>query len=557
MSHLQPFKTDVSGISLPRRFTFPFYYEPHPLAEIAAAELQEYLETQTDFRHNFGLGRVKKGWPLGKMFGVLVVQNQKGGLGYLAAVSGNFQDKKMPEKLVPPIFNMRTQGSFYLEGEKELNEINRQVDELKQAPRLAELRETVENKTRQMAEALKAGKARLRANKADRKRQREEARKSMSEQAYEAFNQTLIKESNRDQWLYKELVRKEQESLGKFEAELEAFTSKIASLKIERKRKSAALQERIFEQYQFLNKDEERKNLRQIFTEIGVARPPSGAGDCAAPRLLQYAFAHSLKPIAMAEFWWGVSPPKEVRKHRYYYPACNGRCKPILGHMLQGIEMDEDPMVLGPSMDTRIEIVFEDDSLAIINKPHEFLSVPGKQVSESVYTRMRDRYPDATGPLIVHRLDMSTSGMMVIAKTEEAYKKLQKQFIDRTVKKRYTALLDGIIEQSEGEIDLPLRVDLDDRPRQLVCYEHGKKAVTRWKAVESVDGKTRVHFYPITGRTHQLRVHASHPQGLNTPIVGDDLYGRKADRLHLHAEWIEFDHPQSGERLGFEVQAEF
>ncbi|MEZ4688479.1 MAG: pseudouridine synthase, partial [Bacteroidia bacterium] len=431
------------------------------------------------------------------------------------------------------------------------------VDELEQAPRLSALREIVEAQTRQMAEVLKAGKARLRANKADRKRQREEARESMSEEAYDAFNQTLIKASNRDQWLYKELVRKEQEALGKYEAELEAFTAKIASLKAERRRKSAALQERIFEQYQFLNKDDERKNLRQIFTEIGVDRPPSGAGDCAAPRLLQYAFSHDLKPIAMAEFWWGVSPPKEVRKHRYYYPACNGRCKPILGHMLQGIEMDENPMMLGPSKDKVIKIVYEDESLAIINKPHEFLSVPGKQVSESVYTRMRAQYPDASGPLIVHRLDMSTSGIMVIAKTEEAYQSLQQQFINRSVKKRYTALLDGIVEEREGEIDLPLRVDLDDRPRQLVCYEHGKKAVTRWKALEVVGGKTRVHFYPITGRTHQLRVHASHPKGLNTPIVGDDIYGRKADRLHLHAGWIEFDHPRSGELVSFEVEAAF
>ena len=260
----------------------------------------------------------------------------------------------------------------------------------------------------------------------------------------------------------------------------------------------------------------------------------------------------------MAEFWWGQSPKSEVRKHKHFYPSCKSKCEPILlGHMLEGIEMDNNPFLENPAEGKDISVIFEDDFLAVINKPAEFLSVPGKEIQDSVYQRVKLMYPDAAGPLIVHRLDMSTSGLMLIAKTEKVYVMLQHQFIKRTVKKCYEALLDGILNEKEGVIELPLRVDLDDRPRQLVCYEYGKPAKTKWETVADENGKTRVHFYPITGRTHQLRVHASHPLGLNTPIVGDDLYGEKANRLHLHAKSLTFIHPITKEVITLEVNAEF
>jgi tRNA pseudouridine32 synthase/23S rRNA pseudouridine746 synthase len=225
--------------------------------------------------------------------------------------------------------------------------------------------------------------------------------------------------------------------------------------------------------------------------------------------------------------------------------------------MLKGLEMEANPFQENPAEGKDIEIVYEDEVLAIINKPAEFLSVPGKIISDSVYQRVKKLYPKATGPLIVHRLDMSTSGLMLIAKNEETYVKLQSQFIKRTIKKRYVALLDGVLEANEGFIDLPLRVDLDDRPRQLVCYEHGKQAQTKWEVIEIKDDKTRVYFYPITGRTHQLRVHSSHEMGLKTPIVGDDLYGKKENGLHLHAEQITFFHPISMEEISIQKNAPF
>jgi tRNA pseudouridine32 synthase/23S rRNA pseudouridine746 synthase len=293
-----------------------------------------------------------------------------------------------------------------------------------------------------------------------------------------------------------------------------------------------------------------------IFNNPAI-KSPAGSGECSAPKLLQYAFANDLKPISMAEFWWGISPNSAVRQHKNYYPACQSRCKPILTHMLQGIRMDPNLLLENLSEKQELKIIYEDDVLIVLNKPAEFLSVPGKEITDSVYNRIKEKYPTATGPLIVHRLDMSTSGILLLTKTKEANKVLQSQFINRTVKKRYVALLDGNLVENSGKIKLPLRVDLDDRPKQLVDFVHGKNAETDWEIIRREHGKTRVYFYPITGRTHQLRVHAAHKNGLNTPIFGDDLYGKKTNRLHLHAEFIEFFHPSTNEKISFTVDAEF
>ena len=335
--------------------------------------------------------------------------------------------------------------------------------------------------------------------------------------------------------------------------EMQVFSDKITELKELRKQKSGELQQQLFKQYAFLNQNKKLKSIGAIFDN----NPPAGSGECAAPKLLQYALENDLIPIAMAEFWWGQSPKSEVRKHQQFYPACRSKCEPILEHMLEGIVMDDNPFLENPAEGKEIEVVFEDTYLAVINKPAEFLSVPGKNVKDSVYQRVKDLYPEATGPLIVHRLDMSTSGLLLIAKSEAIYKELQSQFIKRTVQKRYVALLEGIVTTDEGYIDLPLRVDLDNRPNQLVCYEYGKPAQTKYKVIERKEGKTRIHFFPISGRTHQLRVHASHHLGLHCPIIGDDLYGTKSNRLHLHAEEITFWHPILKENITIFEEAEF
>jgi tRNA pseudouridine32 synthase/23S rRNA pseudouridine746 synthase len=554
--HFIKFSSPIKEIELPEKFTFPFYYKPHSLAKIATKELQEYLENQTDFTHNFGLSEEETSLPIGKMFGVLVVKNSQNEIGYLAAFSGKLADKSLPEKFVPPVFNMRTEGSFYIKGEKEIDLINLQLSDLNKDYNYLYLKKTFKKTAKNIDENLALARKKLKLNRADRKARKKEGQTTLSESDFNILNKKLVQESFNDQFFYKELVEYYDDKIAKKRQELAVFEDEIAALKKQRKEKSNYLQQTLFSKYAFLNQAKEKRDLLDIFDNPAI-KPPAGSGECSAPKLLQYAFLNDLTPICMAEFWWGISPNSAIRKHKNFYPACQGRCKPILTHMLEGIKMDDNLLLenLGEKQD--LEIVYEDDVLLVINKPTEFLSVPGKDITDSVYSRIKEKYPKATGPLIVHRLDMSTSGILLLTKTKEANKVLQSQFIKRTIKKRYVALLNGDLTENSGTIKLPLRVDLDDRPRQLVDFEHGKNAETNWEIIKKENGKTKVYFYPITGRTHQLRVHAAHKDGLNTPIVGDDLYGKKENRLHLHAEFIEFSHPKTHKKMSFTVAPDF
>jgi tRNA pseudouridine32 synthase/23S rRNA pseudouridine746 synthase len=367
---------------------------------------------------------------------------------------------------------------------------------------------------------------------------------------FEQLLEELKKESLSQQTYFKHFTNNKLAKVETAKVEFLTFKNEIEKLKTERKERSGALQKRLFDEYKFLNGNREEQSLLDIFG----SKPPAGAGECAVPKLLHYAFSHQLKPIAMAEFWWGQSPKSEIRKHKEFYPACRSKCEPILGFMLQGIDVEPNPMLENTFSDKKIDTVFEDEFLIIVNKPEEFLSVPGKNITDSVQTRIKQKYPNAT---LVHRLDQSTSGILLIAKEDWVYHHLQRQFTSRSVKKRYVALLDGILAQKSDTIDLPLRVDLDNRPHQMVCYQYGKPSQTYFEVIEIQGDRTKIHFYPITGRTHQLRVHASHPSGLNMPIVGDDLYGKKSDRLYLHAEYLQFKHPKTGEEMKFEVKAGF
>jgi tRNA pseudouridine32 synthase/23S rRNA pseudouridine746 synthase len=332
----------------------------------------------------------------------------------------------------------------------------------------------------------------------------------------------------------------------------------------ERRHHSQQLQLWLFDQYRFLNAHGERRRLVDVWQDYHCSErirkkyplPPGGTGDCCAPKLLQYAYSQGLKPLCMAEFWWGPSPKTEVRQHGQFYPACRGKCKPVLTWMLQGLDVDPNPEeVFGqPRLD--ITVVYEDEHLIIVNKPSGLLSVPGRVGSYSVATILSQRYP---GCLLAHRLDMGTSGLMVAAKSRDVYRSLQQQFSDHTIRKCYVALLDTSLHPSpftlhqKGTISLPLLCDPINRPRQVVDFEHGKEAVTDYEMIDD----RRVRLYPHTGRTHQLRMHCAHPNGLGCPIVGDELYGRPADRLYLHAERLELTHPVTGERMVFEQKADF
>jgi tRNA pseudouridine32 synthase/23S rRNA pseudouridine746 synthase len=532
----QPFSSPFSEFPIPERFTFPFYYEPHPLSIEAARLLQEYLINQTDFDHNFGLDSSQSGMVIGKMFGVLVVQNQKNELGYLWAFSGKLADQNHWPKFVPTVYDMLEDNGYFKSEEIILNELNSKIEILEKSTNYTNLREALSKVTTEVREAVETYKKSIKSNKKERSLFRENHPNLTKEQ-----NLKLIQESQLESIRLRQLQWDGKAKIESCTKALAEFEHQINTLKEERRSRSAALQQQLFSEYAFLNQYGITKSLQTIFH----GNPPAGAGECAAPKLLHYAFEHQLKPIAMAEFWWGQSPKSEVRKHGQFYPACTGKCEPILGHMLEGIPLEDNPFLINLGEHKNLEIIFEDEWIVAVNKPTDLLSTPGKNIVDSVFTRIQSMYPEASGPLIVHRLDMATSGILLCAKDENTYKKLQFQFIKRKVEKRYLALLAGILETNKGTIELPLRVDLDNRPNQIVCHQYGKRAVTEWEKLETNNDTTLVSFKPITGRTHQLRVHAAHQLGLNTPIIGDDLYGKKGKRLCLHATYLKFSHPHT------------
>ena len=540
MNKLHYFADSISLLSLPEKFTYPFHYTPHPLCVAAAGEVGRYLSTKGEWQ-----GELRKG----KMFGVLIVRTGEGEVGYLAAFSGILAGKNRHTYFVPPVYDVQEPDGFFRIEEEQISGINRRIEELQADVRYKDCKQRLADETILAGQVLDDIRGRMKAAKVERDRLRSTVTRVDSEQ--------LIRES---QFQKAELKRQKQywkDHLASLQAEVEVFETEIERLKAERKTRSAALQQWLFKQFRMLNARGEERDLCNLFKDTVQKTPPAGAGERAAPKLLQYAYRNGWQPLAMAEFWWGDSPKNEIRRHGYYYPACKGKCGPILKHMLQGLHVEENPLETDMHRDTELEIMYEDEWLSVVNKPAGMLSVPGKSDIDSVYGRVRRMYPEATGPMIVHRLDMATSGLILIAKTKEVHQNLQAQFKNRTVCKRYVAWLDGIVEKKEGHIELPLRPDPEDRPRQVVDAVHGKPAVTDYTVLHYDSGRTFISFIPKTGRTHQLRVHSAHPLGLNAPIVGDELYGRKADRLYLHAEYLGFIHPVSGVYMEIEKESGF
>ena len=560
------FKKPVSHLALPEKFTYPFHYTPHPLCVLAAEEVKEYIASRKEWQEELASG---------KMFGVLIVQtdngitnNEENQIGYLAAFSGNLAGKNLHPYFVPPVYDLLQPEGFFKIEEEQISAINIRIRELENSSSYLDSKEKWKIETEQAKAVLNQAKAELKIAKEAR-----EIRRQSSPELSEEEQASLIRESQYQKAEYKRLEKEWKKRLEELETEVRHFDIEIERLKTERKERSAALQRKLFEQFRMLNAQGEVKDLYTIFEQTVQKVPPAGAGECALPKLLQYAYLHQLKPLAMAEFWWGDSPKNEIRHHGYYYPSCKGKCEPILQHMLQGLEVDENPLLNPVHEEEELEIVFEDEWLLVVNKPAGMLSVPGKaEDRDSVYHRLKKKYPEATGPMIVHRLDMATSGLLLVAKTKEVHQDLQAQFANRSIKKRYVAVLDGIVlSERTGRIELPLCLNPLDRPRQIVSKEYGKEAITEYKIISEsekiIDESersineprkyTRIVFYPLTGRTHQLRVHAAHPEGLGCPILGDELYGKKADRLYLHAEYIEFRHPIYGDILCIQKEADF
>ena len=560
------FKKPVSYLALPEKFTYPFHYTPHPLCVLAAEEVKEYIASRKEWQEELASG---------KMFGVLIVQtdngitnNEENQIGYLAAFSGNLDGKNLHPYFVPPVYDLLQPEGFFKIEEEQISAINIRIRELENSSSYLGSKEKWKIETEQAKAVLNQAKAELKMAKEAR-----EIRRQSSPELSEEEQASLIRESQYQKAEYKRLEKEWKKRLEELETEVRHFDIEIERLKTERKERSAALQRKLFEQFRMLNAQGEVKDLYTIFEQTVQKVPPAGAGECALPKLLQYAYLHQLKPLAMAEFWWGDSPKNEIRHHGYYYPSCKGKCEPILQHMLQGLEIDENPLLNPVHEEEELEIVFEDEWLLVVNKPAGMLSVPGKaEDRDSVYHRLKKKYPEATGPMIVHRLDMATSGLLLVAKTKKVHQDLPAQFANRSIKKRYVAVLDGIVlSERTGRIELPLCLNPLDRPRQIVSKEYGKEAITEYKIISEsekiIDESersineprkyTRIVFYPLTGRTHQLRVHAAHPEGLGCPILGDELYGKKADRLYLHAEYIEFRHPIYGDIFRIQKKADF
>lgn len=564
---LHPFHISSTGTDFPEKMNNPFDYEPHPLCIQICKELQTYLENKKEWREEIDRG---------KMFGVLIVEkpsdiHEGRQLGYLAAYSGQIGGRSDWDDFVPAVFDYLQPDGYFKTHEAEITHINESILRLEKDERMQKARTLIADLLTQRQQAIAGFQEKMKEKKAQRDLRRKQSNLSAEEE------QAMTKES---QFMKAELRRLKKSLAEKttLETEYEDYQNNISRLKQLRKQLSDALQQWLFAQFRMLNAEGEEKDLLEIFRDTALEDqpnlsllskraalkmvPPAGSGECCEPKLLQYAFRHHLKPLQMAMFWWGESPKEEIRHHLQFYPACNGKCKPILRWMLPEV----NTMLNHASQPLTLETLYEDRELAVICKPAGMLSVPGKEPGvTSVYSIMRGKYPEATGPLIVHRLDMATSGLMVIAKTEFAYHRLQEQFASHQIQKKYIAIVcakEGSI-QPEGLLSLPLMPDYLDRPRQIVNHEQGKEAITEYKVLgnEENEGNNqhlRLALYPQTGRTHQLRVHCAHREGLNAPILGDPLYGcEKAPRLYLHAESIRFTHPLSGKEIFIERKADF
>ena len=529
MSKFHCFEQDVAGVKVPQQFTWPFHYVPARLSVLAAEQVMRYVASRADWAGELLAG---------KMLGVLVVRDAAGVLGFLAAYSGNLCGRNDHDYFVPPVYDLLQPDGEFCRGEAAITAINHEIERLEHSDELAQLLHHQSWVLQQRDEAIAAYKQEMAQSKAQRDQRRASCSLTADEQ------QKLLAESQFQKAELKRLRRHHEEILNDASGKLAEFQSRIDHLKAERKQRSEVLQERIFHLFVVQNARGECKDLMEIW---GGALPPSGSGECCAPKLLQYAYRLGLQPVCMAEFWYGQSPVGEVRHHGHYYPACRSKCLPILSFMLQGLDVEPNPLA-EPAEGDGLDIAYDDEWMTIVRKPAGVLTVPGKLLDDSVETRYRKR-SDVSGPVVVHRLDQETSGLVVLAKNKTVHQALQDLFASRRVTKTYIALLDGNVASGEGVIDLPLRSDVDDRPRQMVDPIEGKPAESRYWVLERKDGITRVALQPLTGRTHQLRVHCSHPSGLNAPIVGDMLYGTASSRLMLHAWRLQFIHPFTGREI--------
>ncbi len=539
MTKVLRFKKDIASIELPKELAYPHQYTPHKIAILAAAELQRYLETQNDFTHNFGITN-KENTSFGKMFGVLVVKDQEDNVGYLAAFSGKMANTTIHTQFVPPVYDILSPNSLYRKKEAQIEFITKQLETVQLDEKYLQTKHSYENKRLEFDRLLHQEILKIKHRRKQRKK-----------------NHNIDNQKNINEEFYlREYAIYLNSQLATLATKYSEYQKTIKTLTETRKQISSTIQNEIFTEYQFINVKGQRKNLPSLF-QNKTTKIAAGTGDCCAPKLFQFAFKNALQPIAMAEFWWGTPLPGAIRKHRNFYPACKTKCQPILQFMLEGLKVAKNPLLPLITKIKPLRILYEDAYIIAIDKPINYLSIPGKETDVSVQSCLTHQFPSEKKLLLLHRLDMATSGVLLISKNKEIHKAIQKQFSRKTIKKRYVAILNGSVHQKSGTINLPIRVDLEDRPKQMVCRSFGKTAVTKWEVIEQKHGTTRVYFYPLTGRTHQLRVHSAHYKGLNTPILGDVLYGSENERLFLHAESLQFIHPITKKEIHITAKVPF
>jgi tRNA pseudouridine32 synthase/23S rRNA pseudouridine746 synthase len=546
------FDPQPQASELPARLPSPFDPEaPHPLARRAAEQLQ------TRLGRSGPTPAIEEG-TRGKMFGVLVVADGTGRVGYLRGFSGMIEGTWHRDGFVGPLFDPELRDAFWPAGEAQLVAFDRRLDELSCGAGANTARAalaSLEASHRAAAEVLLANHLNRRQRRHEERARIDRAGMSPADRA--AALARLARESRTDTAAQRGLRKTHRQEREPIDRALADLAEERAALERRRTAHSCGLLEQMFEGYQIPNGRGERRSLRSLFAP---ATPPGGSGDCAAPKLFGHAQRERLRPLALAEFWWGPPPATGGRHDGVFYPSCRGKCGPVLAHMLDGLAVDPPPIFGGgPVAADQPRTVFEDRWLVVVDKPAGLLSVPGRGglLRDSVLARLSQRYPGASGPLVVHRLDLDTSGLLLAAKDAQTHLALQRQFCRREIDKCYVAWLDGSLAAGDGTVDLALRVDLDDRPRQIHDPVHGKEAITDWRVVARSGDRTRVALFPRTGRTHQLRVHAAHPMGIGAPIVGDRLYGQAGERLMLHAETLAFVHPHTGQRIEVRCAAPF
>jgi len=513
----------------PQQLNNPLDYEPHPLCLLAADEVRAYLKQQPQWADEVANG---------KMFGVLVCEDETGQLGFLAAYSGQIGGREDWPWFVPAVFDYLQPDGYFKQEEARISDINRQVEQIEQSAERSSIIKEVIRMKEQASNEIEGYKTLMREAKA----QRDDQRSAQGE------TEEMIRESQFQKAELRRLKKKWSERLSAAAEQLKPIEAELSHLKYSRKMHSDFLQHWLFDHFMMRNTQGESRSLTEIFARTPQGVPPSGSGECCAPKLLQFAFLNHLRPLSIAEFWQGRSSSMEIRHHDQFYTACRGKCKPILEWMLGLKDTTADKQEAPQEM---LEIVrAEEGCFVVVYKPAGLLSVPGRSDRPSVESLLRKKYGEV---YMVHRLDMDTSGLLVVALSESAYHHLQRQFLNHEVGKLYVAELEQPMTTSPCTISLPLRPDPLDRPRQVVDTEHGKPAKTLCYKMSG----NRVLLKPLTGRTHQLRVHCAHEQGLANPIKGDRLYGHKSDRLYLHAEVLTFKHPETGQELVFRRPAPF